>query len=107
MGVGAPSGAEVTQKGAHVTPKGNRRTSSRHVVGQTELPLRHPAAYVSLYSPYGRRRMWWVAYRCPWCNFGHFGRVHSEESVEGIRRSGCGRLVWLVVARTYRGEVAA
>lgn len=85
------------------------RIDGRHVLGQTELPLRHPAAYVSLYAPYGRRRMWWFTFVCPTCSFGHFGRVADEESVEGLRRAGCGRLVWLIVARVYRGrlEVAA
>ncbi|MFI9846503.1 hypothetical protein ACIHFD_56440 [Nonomuraea sp. NPDC051941] len=71
-----------------------------------ELPLRHPAAYVSLYAPYGRRRLWWFAFVCPACSYGHFGRVRDEDSAEGLRRAGCGRLVWLVVARTYRGQAS-
>ncbi|MBG0818202.1 hypothetical protein [Planomonospora sp. ID82291] len=85
-------------------------SGTRHPLGQTVLPLRHPVAYASLYAPAGRRRCWWFAYVCCHCGFGHFGRVRDENTVEGVRRSGCGRLVWIIVARTYRGaqsEVAA
>lgn len=101
---GAALGSD--QQATEDTPKVQPRIDGRHVLGQTELPLRHPAAYVSLYAPYGRRRMWWFTFVCPTCSFGHFGRVADEESVEGLRRAGCGRLVWLVVARVYRGAVA-
>lgn len=87
-----------------------RPADKRSIPGQLELPLRHPAAYVSLFAPAGRRRMWWFTFICAHCSNGHFGRVRDAESVEGLRRAGCGRLVWLVVAKTYRGqqsEVAA
>lgn len=105
---GAASGSD--QQATEDTNTIARQRGPRHVPGQTELPLRHPAAYVSLYAPHGRRRLWWFAYLCAHCGYGHFGRVSDEASVEGLRRSGCGRLVWIVVARTYRGhesEVAA
>lgn len=63
---------------------------------------RHPVAYASLYAPSGRRHWWWLAYRCPHCRAGHFGRVRDRQSASGVRRAGCGRLVWVKIARTYR-----
>lgn len=71
--------------------------------GEVETTIRHPAAYGSLYAPAGRRTMWWFTFRCPHCGAGHFGRVRDRDAVPGVRRSGCGRLVWVIVARTYPG----
>ncbi|SNT59092.1 hypothetical protein SAMN05443665_105152 [Actinomadura meyerae] len=68
---------------------------------------RYPVAYASLYAPAGRRRCWWFAIRCPHCNAGHFGRLRDRDALDGVRRAGCGRLVWVVVARTYGTERAA
>lgn len=89
----------------------------RHTVEQTRLPLRYPAAYVSLYAPHASRRTWWYCYVCDHCKHGHQGQLRhatdeesAEQAVRGVRRSRCGRLLWFVVARTYRGqssEVAA
>ncbi|GAA4098800.1 hypothetical protein GCM10022214_74300 [Actinomadura miaoliensis] len=67
---------------------------------------RYPAVYASLYAPAGRRRMWWLTLRCPHCRAGHFGRVPSEAAAGGVRRTPCGRRVWVVVARVYRPEGA-
>lgn len=70
---------------------------------------RVPSAFASQFAPDGSgRTCWWIAYRCPWCEASHLGR--SPYQIEtGIRRSRCGRRVWLVIARTYRGrfEVSA
>lgn len=84
---------------------------------QTELPLRYPLAWVSLYAPHASRRTWWYCYVCDHCKHGHQGQLRhatdeesAEQAVRGVRRSRCGRLLWFVVARTYRGqssEVAA
>ena len=63
---------------------------------------RPPAAFASLYAPAGRRTMWWLAIRCPHCGAGHFGRVRDQEDARGVRRAGCGRLITVVIARTYR-----
>lgn len=63
---------------------------------------RPPAAFASLYAPAGRRTMWWLAIRCPHCGAVHLGRVRDQEDARGVRRAGCGRLVWVKVARTYR-----
>lgn len=62
-----------------------------------------PVARVSLYASAGRRRYWWVAYICPSCGSGHLGRLASPDAI-GTRRSGCGRMVRIVVARTYPGK---
>lgn len=71
--------------------------------GYVETSLRRPpVAFASLYAPAGRRTMWWYTIRCPHCGAGHFGRVRDQEGARGVRRAGCGRLVWVKVARTYR-----
>lgn len=62
----------------------------------------YPRAYASLYAPSGRRTMWWYTLRCPHCGAGHFGRVRDRASAGGVRRAGCGRLITVVIARTYR-----
>lgn len=62
---------------------------------------RLPAAHASVYAPAGRRTMWWIAFRCPHCGAGHFGRARDQGAAQGVRRAGCGRLVWVIPARTY------
>jgi hypothetical protein len=83
-------------------------TSTPSVTDTEELALglrnRRPAVFGSLYAPCGRRRMWAVSFRCPHCGGVHFGRSRAPD-VGGVRRSGCGRLVWLVIVRVYRVEV--
>jgi|SRR5690606_23983394 len=78
---------------------------------QRRARKRYEVAHVSLYAPHAGRRTWWFAYRCPHCTFGHQGQLRqatdeqtAEQGVRGVRRSRCGRLLWFVVARTYRGE---
>ncbi|MFD0685902.1 hypothetical protein [Actinomadura fibrosa] len=66
---------------------------------------RYLTAHASLYAPAGRRTMWWYAIRCPHCGAGHFGRLRDREAAETVRRTGCGRLVRLVVMRTYAPKV--
>lgn len=73
-------------------------------VVDSSLP-RYPVARVSLYAPAGRRRWWWWAMRCPCCGLGHLGRARSRDGVQGVRRTGCGRRVAIVVARVYPAEV--
>lgn len=70
-------------------------------------PRRYRTAYVSLYAPSARRTRWWACYICPFCKLGHFARLRSEADASGVRRSGCGRMVTLVVARTYRRKPKA
>lgn len=64
-------------------------------------------AHASVYAPCAGRSHWWLAYVCPWCGHGHLGRARTEGEVPGPRRSRCGRLVLVLVARVYRGQEAA
>lgn len=101
-GVATPTGAGNDQKAAEDTARVQR------------APLnfernRVPSAFASQYPPDGSGRgCWWISYRCPHCEASHLGRApHRIET--GLRRARCGRLVWMVIARTYRGrfEVSA
>ncbi len=68
---------------------------------------RFPVVYASAYAPCEGRYRWAFAYICPFCKLGHLGRAKSEAEVSGARRSRCGRLVVIRVARVYRGRAAA
>jgi hypothetical protein len=65
------------------------------------------AVRASVYAPCAGRTWWWLAYLCAHCGAGHLGRSRTEAEIPGIRRSRCGHLVDVVVARTYRGWEAA
>jgi hypothetical protein len=60
----------------------------------------HPA-YVSLWAPAGRRRLWVYSYKCAECGTYQFGRRRDLASVTEIRRSGCGHLIEVIIARVY------
>ena len=60
----------------------------------------------SVYAPCPRRTLWAFAYVCPWCGLGHLGRARTEDEIAGPRRSRCGHLVIVRVARVYRGRAA-
>ncbi len=62
--------------------------------------------HASVYAPCEGRSWWWLAYVCPHCKAGHLGRARTEAQVPGVRRSRCGHLVVVIVARTYRGAAA-
>jgi hypothetical protein len=66
---------------------------------------RVPAVYASAYAPCAGRHLWGFAYVCPFCKLGHLGRAKTEEEISGPRRSRCGRLVIVRVARVYRGRI--
>ena len=68
---------------------------------------RVPAVYASVYAPCEGRYLWAFAYICPFCKLGHLGRAKAEDKVSGPRRSRCGRLVVILVARVYRGRTEA
>ena len=59
------------------------------------------AVRASVYAPHPGRSWWWLAYICPHCGAGHLGRARTEAEVPGPRRSRCGHLVVVVVARVY------
>ena len=65
-----------------------------------------PAANASLDAPDalvgGRRTLWTISARCPWCDGVHLHRCREERDAPGPRRAGCGRLVIIVVRRVYR-----
>jgi hypothetical protein len=72
--------------------------------GTRPLGCRLPAASASLYEPAAGRTWWWLSIRCPHCGSVHLGRVRQEDEAPGPRRTGCGRRVWVIVRRTYRGR---
>ncbi len=62
-----------------------------------------PVAFASQAEPCAGRTLWHAMYRCGACNGTHFARSR-EELTTGKRLARCGRVVWLVVARTYRAR---
>lgn len=63
--------------------------------------VRLPAAWVTAYSPAGKRRRWAGVMRCPHhgCRGGHVYYGADLEALRGTRRAGCGGgKVWCVVA---------
>ncbi|MBB4931416.1 hypothetical protein F4561_002236 [Lipingzhangella halophila] len=68
-----------------------------------KAPRRYPVAFASAFAPDGRRRRWGIAYRCPHCHRHHFGLSWTPQ-VGGIRRSGCGRRIWVVISRRYPAD---
>ncbi len=62
-----------------------------------------PVAHASQAAPCAGRTQWHVMYQCTACGGTHFGRSAVELST-GKRLARCGRLVWLVISRTYRAR---
>jgi hypothetical protein len=62
-----------------------------------------PVAFASQAAPCAGRALWHVMYSCGACGGTHFGRS-PDELTTGKRLARCGRVVWLVIARTYRGR---
>jgi hypothetical protein len=100
---------------AHLSARRARNvaTQARPVLGTTAdavsaaVPARRrqlPVASASLYEPAAGRTWWWLSMRCPHCGSVHLGRVRAEADAPGPRRAGCGRKVFVVVRRTYRGH---
>lgn len=67
---------------------------------------RFPLAFASQAAPCAGRTQWHVMYQCEACGCTHFGRSPIELTT-GKRTARCGRVVWLVIARTYRGRSGA
>ena len=65
---------------------------------------RYPQASASLYEPACQRTWWWISLRCPWCGAVHLHRVRREQDAGGVRRTGCGRRVFVKVRTVYRGK---
>jgi hypothetical protein len=68
---------------------------------------RYPLASASLYAPANARTWWWISLRCPCCKAVHLHRVRREQDAGGVRRTGCGRLVFVRIRTVYRGAVPA
>lgn len=88
------------KQNAPVDGRGVRR-SALVKVAEASRVAGHPVAYADVHAPAGKRRLWWITYRCPRCGASHFGRSRDRDGVTGVRRSGCGGSVWLVATRTY------
>jgi len=65
-----------------------------------------PKVFASAFAPCPGRELWALSYICPWCGFGHFGRARTEAKLVGKRRTRCcGRLVFVKIAKAYRGGI--
>ena len=61
-----------------------------------------PVASASLYEPTADPYVVVAFIRCP-CGCGvHLGRVWQEADAAGLRRAGCGRVIWVKVRNVYR-----
>jgi DNA-directed RNA polymerase subunit RPC12/RpoP len=47
---------------------------------------------------------WWISLRCAWCGAVHLHRVRREQDAGGVRRTGCGRRVFVKIRTFYRGQ---
>jgi hypothetical protein len=66
-----------------------------------------PLASASLYEPSCERTWWWISLRCPWCGSVHLHRVRREEDAAGLRRTGCGRRVYVKIRTIYRSNASS
>jgi len=82
-----------------------QRPSPVVMVKQETRWHRYLVASASLYAPACDRTWWWISLRCPWCGSVHLHRVRREEDADGVRRTGCGRKVFVRIRRTYRSKV--
>ena len=60
-------------------------------------------AFASQAAPCAGRTQWALIYQCHACGGTHLGRSPVEVTT-GKRLARCGRVVWLVISRTYRGR---
>ena len=74
------------------------------MVRQERGRRRYPLASASLYEPAAARTWWWISLRCPLCGSVHLHRVRQEEDAGGVRRTGCGRRVFVKIRTVYRGK---
>ncbi|WP_186355609.1 hypothetical protein [Streptomonospora sp. PA3] len=80
----------------------SKSIASATVAEQAALD-RMPSAFASAYAPAPGRTLWAAVYACPQCGHHHLARGRALEALAGIRRARCGRRVWVVIARRYRG----
>jgi hypothetical protein len=84
-----------------------QRPSPVAMVRQGRRTHRYPVASASLYEPSCERTWWWISLRCPWCMSVHLHRVRHEEDAAGVRRTGCGRRVFVKIRTVYRGNAGS
>jgi hypothetical protein len=109
--VGESSRRSVTTKERSRPPGGNREgglkvqslgkgTDAFTVANGASAVARPPKANAIELAPCAKRRLFSISYVCPHCGGCHLAR--SIEPVRSeVRRSGCGRLVTVVVKRRY------
>ena len=101
-GVITPQGRPDAQLAATATPG-----TSLPSVSLRGRRHRYPVASASLYEPSCERTWWWISLRCPLCRSVHLHRVRQEQDAEGVRRTGCGRRVFVKVRTTYRSNATS
>lgn len=74
------------------------------IVRQGRRRCRYLVASASLYEPANERTWWWISLRCPWCGSVHLHRVRHEQDAGGVRRTGCGRRMFVKVRTVYRSK---
>jgi hypothetical protein len=76
------------------------------IVRQGRRSHRYLVASASLYEPSCERTWWWISLRCPLCGSVHLHRVRHEEDAGGVRRTGCGRRVFVKIRTIYRAATS-
>jgi hypothetical protein len=106
----------ITRDGPRAAEPGNRRHhiaaaakqgESAAIVRQGRRGSRYPLASASLYEPACERTWWWISLRCPWCGPVHLHRVRQEQDADGLRRTGCGRRVFVKIRTVYRSNASS
>ena len=92
---------------ATATATAKQQVAPEAMVRQGRRWHRYPIASASLYAPSCERTWWWISLRCPLCGSVHLHRVRHEEDADGVRRTGCGRRVFVVIRRTYRSKTSS
>ena len=110
MNKGGPRAAKPQdrhQNTATATATAKQQVAPVAMVRQGRRWHRYPIASASLYAPSCERTWWWISLRCPLCGSVHLHRVRNEEDADGVRRTGCGRRVFVVIRRTYRSKTSS
>jgi DNA-directed RNA polymerase subunit RPC12/RpoP len=97
-----PGAAKPQDRQNIATATAKRQVASLAMVRQGRR--RYAVASASLYEPAFQRTWWWISLRCPWCGSVHLHRVRHEQDAGGVRRTGCGRRVFVKVRTVYRSK---
>jgi DNA-directed RNA polymerase subunit RPC12/RpoP len=101
------NGPHVGGRDRTTTAAAKQQRSLAVIVRQGRRRHRYPLASASLYEPACDRHWWWISVRCPWCGSVHLHRVRQEEDAGGVRRTGCGRRVFVKIRTVYRSNTAS